>query len=161
MGFAPLLCFPALPAVLFAGDVGCLFSKLFSGFRYGHVELLGSLLIYLVGIYLMDGSLPWALVLPFLAFTPAALSHVLGLEKEGPTIHMSHMYYPTYSCLGSVLYLGYLFIGWETMSWGGIGAAGTKEPLTGRPRGYSDLDPIAPIEQDEALSDLGPPPSVL
>ena len=110
----------------------------------------------------MEGNLLWALVLPVLAFAPAALCHLVGLELEGPTIHLSHMYYPTYSCLGSVLYLGYLFVGWETIAWTDMGAAGAKEPLTGRPRGYSDLDAGAvPYEQDEALADLGPPPSVL
>lgn len=124
------------------------------------MELFSSLLIYLVGVFLMDGNLLWALVLPLLAFIPAALGHLLGLEREGPTIHMSQMYYPTYSCLGSVLYLGYLVVGWETISWGDMGATGAKEPLTGRPRGYSDLD-APPIEQDEALADLGPPPTVL
>ena len=161
MGFSPLLCFPALPALLFAGDVGCLACKLFSGFRYGHVEIVGAMLIYVGGVYLMHGSIAWCLVLPSLAFLPAAGCHLLGIENEGPTIHLSHMYYPTYSCLGSVLYLGYLFVGWETLSWSDFAATtGAKEPLTGRPRGYSDLD-APPVEQDEALAELGPPPTML
>ena len=133
--------------MLLAGDVGCLTCKLFAGLKFGQVEMVASLIIYLGGVYLMEGSIFMAFVIPALAFVPSLLCHLL-FERGSSTIHKSHMCYPTYSCIGSIVYLVHLVAGWEPL---GISSYG-REPM---------LQNALIDDEESALADLGPAPASL